>query len=112
MAWLLPNRRSKRMPKQKARPTTAQNLEARFDAGEDVLDYFNLQKAKLINVPGKPASKSSDGGKMHVPLAASAWSERPATEETRVQEAGGDYRAMRSKGTAVPRGPKRHGPGK
>jgi predicted DNA binding CopG/RHH family protein len=25
--------------------TTAKNLEARFEAGEDVLDYFNLEKA-------------------------------------------------------------------
>ena len=25
--------------------TTARNLEARFDAGEDVLDYFDLDKA-------------------------------------------------------------------
>ena len=25
--------------------TTAENLEARFDAGEDVLDYFDLSKA-------------------------------------------------------------------
>ncbi len=26
--------------------TTAENLEARFDAGEDVLDYFDLQNAQ------------------------------------------------------------------
>jgi len=27
------------------RPTTAENLEEKFDAGEDVLDYFALDKA-------------------------------------------------------------------
>ena len=27
------------------RPTTAENLEEKFDAGEDVLDYFDLTKA-------------------------------------------------------------------
>ncbi len=26
--------------------TTAENLEARFDAGEDVLDYFDLTRAR------------------------------------------------------------------
>lgn len=26
--------------------TTAENLEARFDAGEDVLDYFDLKNAR------------------------------------------------------------------
>ena len=29
--------------------TTAQNLESRFDAGEDVLDYFDTAKAARIN---------------------------------------------------------------
>ena len=29
--------------------TTAQNLEARFDAGDDVLDYFDTSKARRIN---------------------------------------------------------------
>ena len=34
------------MSKQK---TTAQNLESRFDAGEEVLDYFDTAKAARIN---------------------------------------------------------------
>ncbi len=29
--------------------TTAENLEARFDAGEDVLDYFDPSRAVRIN---------------------------------------------------------------
>lgn len=29
--------------------TTAQNLESRFDAGEEVLDYFDAAKAVRIN---------------------------------------------------------------
>lgn len=29
--------------------TTAQNLESRFDAGEEVLDYFDATKAVRIN---------------------------------------------------------------
>ena len=31
--------------KTKNKKTTAQNLESRFDAGEDVLDYFNRDKS-------------------------------------------------------------------
>jgi hypothetical protein len=27
--------------------TTAENLEARFEAGEDVLDYFDLDRARI-----------------------------------------------------------------
>ncbi len=29
----------------RTRPTTAENLEEKFDAGEDVLDYFDLDRA-------------------------------------------------------------------
>jgi hypothetical protein len=35
------------MPKPSAKPTSAANLEAKFDAGEDVLDYFDLRGAKV-----------------------------------------------------------------
>ena len=28
--------------------TTAQNLEEKFDRGEDVLDYFDLSKARVV----------------------------------------------------------------
>ena len=49
------------MPKSHAKPTTAANLEAKFDAGEDVLDYFDLsaEKAKLAKL-GIDFEKLSD----------------------------------------------------
>ena len=43
------------MKKSQAEPTTAKNLEERFDRGEDVLDYFDARKARII----KPQSKGS-----------------------------------------------------
>lgn len=36
-------------------PTTAKNLEEKFDRGEDVLDYFDVRKARTIT----PQSKGS-----------------------------------------------------
>jgi hypothetical protein len=36
--------------------TTAENLEDKFDRGEEVLDYFDLRKARVIT----PSSKKSD----------------------------------------------------
>ncbi len=33
--------------------TTKENLEQRFDAGEDVLDYFDLPKARRPNLEAK-----------------------------------------------------------
>jgi hypothetical protein len=38
-----------------AKPTPAKNLEDKFDRGEEVLDYFEVTKARLIN----PRSKGS-----------------------------------------------------
>ncbi len=43
------------MKKSQAEATTAKNLEDKFDRGEDVLDYFDLRKARVIN----PKSKGS-----------------------------------------------------
>jgi hypothetical protein len=37
--------------KKRSMKTTARNLEARFDAGKDVLDYFNLKRGRLL--PGR-----------------------------------------------------------
>ena len=37
------------MKKSPANPTTAKNLEAKFDRGEDVLDYFDVRRARVIN---------------------------------------------------------------
>ena len=36
------------MPKLSSKPTVAGNLEAKFDAGEEVLDYFDLRTAKVV----------------------------------------------------------------
>ena len=43
------------MKKSQVKPTTAQNLERKFDRGEDVLDYFNVRKARVI----EPQSRAS-----------------------------------------------------
>jgi len=37
--------------RQRKKRTTASNLEARFDAGEDVLDYFDVSKAVRGDLP-------------------------------------------------------------
>lgn len=46
---------SKPMKKSQADQTTAENLEDKFDRGEEVLDYFEVTKARVIN----PRSKGS-----------------------------------------------------
>jgi len=43
------------MKESQADQTTAKNLEERFDRGEEVLDYFDVRKARVIN----PRSKGS-----------------------------------------------------
>jgi hypothetical protein len=43
------------MKKSQADQTTATNLEDKFDRGEEVLDYFEVTKARVIN----PRSKGS-----------------------------------------------------
>ena len=37
------------MKKSQADQTTAKNLEERSDRGEEVLDYFDVRKARVIN---------------------------------------------------------------
>jgi len=37
------------MKESQADQTTAKNLEERFDRGEEVLDYFDVRKARVIN---------------------------------------------------------------
>jgi hypothetical protein len=36
------------MRKSQDKQTTAENLEQKFDHGEEVLDYFDLRKARVI----------------------------------------------------------------
>jgi hypothetical protein len=43
------------MKKSQDKETTAENLEEKFDRGEEVLDYFDVRKARVIN----PNSKGS-----------------------------------------------------
>ena len=43
------------MKKSQADATTAGNLEEKFDRGDDVLDYFDVRKARVID----PQSKRS-----------------------------------------------------
>ena len=45
------------MKKSPAEPTTAKNLEQKFDQGEEVLDYFDVRKAQVV----KPQARSSMG---------------------------------------------------
>ena len=43
------------MKRSQGEGTTAKNLEDKFDRGEDVLDYFDVSKARVID----PQSKGS-----------------------------------------------------
>jgi hypothetical protein len=43
------------MKKSQGEATTAKNLEEKFDRGDDVLDYFDVRKARVID----PQSKGS-----------------------------------------------------
>lgn len=47
------------MQKLYVEPTNAGNLEAKFDAGEDVLDYFDLRTAKIA--PPMPRAEFGHG---------------------------------------------------
>lgn len=46
------------MKKSQAEPTTRENLEGKFQRGEEVMDYFNVQKANVIK-PSKRAGSCS-----------------------------------------------------
>jgi len=52
------------MKKSLANQTTAKNLQERFDRGEDVLDYFDLRKARLVD----PQSNRNAKGKFPYPV--------------------------------------------
>jgi len=41
------------MKKSKGEATTARNLEEKFDRGDDVLDYFDVRKARVIGPSAK-----------------------------------------------------------
>src|SRR5437667_5389399 len=45
------------MKKSQANQTTAKNFEEKFDRGEDVLDYFDPRKARLVGPQSKKNGK-------------------------------------------------------
>jgi hypothetical protein len=49
------------MKKSQGETTTAKTLEEKFERGEDVLDYFNVRKARVIIPPSTPAIKKKPG---------------------------------------------------
>ena len=44
--------------------TTASNLEARFDAGDDVLDYFDVARASVTHGGARPGAGRKPTGKL------------------------------------------------
>jgi hypothetical protein len=71
------------MKKPESDPTTAKNLEKKFDRGEDVLDYFDVPKARVIG----PKSRES-GAKAKFGYPVTRNSKRPAV----VREKSARYR--------------------
>jgi len=45
------------MKSSQSNKTTAQNLEEKFDRGEDVLDYFDLSKARVVHPQSKNTAR-------------------------------------------------------
>ena len=70
------------MPKSQDKKTTADSLEEKFDRGEDVLDYFDLRKARVVD----PQSKTSDKEKSAYPV------KRNAVRRAVVREKAARYR--------------------
>jgi hypothetical protein len=56
------------MKKSQTEQTTVENLEEKFDRGADVLDYFDVSKARVI----RPQSKSNAKEKFAYPVKRSA----------------------------------------
>jgi hypothetical protein len=44
--------------------TTARNLETRFDAGQDVLDYFDVPRAVVTHGGARPGAGRKPAGKL------------------------------------------------
>jgi len=74
------------MKKTQGEATTAKNLAGKFDRGEDVLDYFEVRKARVIN----PRAKGSVV-KTKFAYPAKRNSKRPAT----VREKSARYRSKK-----------------
>ena len=52
------------MNKSQGDPMTAENLEQKFDRGEDVLDYFDVSRARVV----RPRSKTEAKAKFAYPV--------------------------------------------
>jgi hypothetical protein len=77
------------MKKLQGEKTTVKNLEEKFDPGEDVLDYFDVGKARVIG----PQSKGSAGkGKFAYPVKGSAACHAEAGRRRVVREKPARYR--------------------
>ena len=46
------------MKKSEGEATTAKNLEEKFDRGDDVLDYFDVRKARVLDLQSKGSAKA------------------------------------------------------
>jgi len=77
------------MKKSQGEATTAKNLEEKFDRGEDVLDYFDVREARVID----PQSKGSVAkGKVAYPVKRSAACHAEAGRRRVVREKAVRYR--------------------
>ena len=47
------------MPRSQDKSTTAENLEEKFDRDEDVLDYFDVRKARVVDPQSKSNAKET-----------------------------------------------------
>ena len=69
--------------------TTAENLEEKFDRGQDVLDYFDARKARVVD----PQSKSNAKEEFAYPVKRDA--ARDAARRAVVREKSARYRKKR-----------------
>ena len=72
------------MKKSQAEATTAKNLEEKFDRGQDVLDYFDVSKARVI---GSSSKESIVKTKFAYPV-----NGKPDRRRVVVREKSGPYR--------------------
>ncbi len=70
--------RSTYMKKSQADATTARNLEEKFDRGEDLLDYFDVRKARVIDPQSK---RSTSKAKFSCPVKRNWQTSQPFVRE-------------------------------
>jgi hypothetical protein len=79
------------MRKSQADPTTAENLEAKFDRGEDVLDYFNVRTARVVRPQEATASPKNKQATSSCPAKSSS------QQKAIVRDRAGRYRGGKNK---------------